>query len=177
MNLRGEKILLRFFKISDAEFIFNNITNPDVRFQLRSLPDPYNIEHAYEFLAKVERDFTSGTAIHLGIEKTESSELAGVIGAILPEAGSDEAEIGYWIAKQDWGRGYASAAIKLMLNFLKYERGICNVKALVFENNFASVKVLEKNGFVNKGLSEQQYCNSLNDAKIILFKKSLDSKS
>jgi RimJ/RimL family protein N-acetyltransferase len=52
--------------------------------------------------------------------------------------------VGYWIGKEHWGRGVASAAVALLLDEVK-ERPI---HARVARDNVASIKVLERNGFV-----------------------------
>lgn len=51
--------------------------------------------------------------------------------------------IGYWIAKEDWGRGYASRALELMLQ----ETSVRPLHAYAAKSNVASIRVLEKCGF------------------------------
>jgi RimJ/RimL family protein N-acetyltransferase len=53
-------------------------------------------------------------------------------------------ELGYWIGREFWGRGIATAAVR---EFLRHEplRPLC---AGVAEHNRASIRVLEKCGFV-----------------------------
>ena len=52
--------------------------------------------------------------------------------------------IGYWYGRDAWGRGTASAALEQFLR-LETQRPIC---AWVIPSNGASMRVLEKNGFV-----------------------------
>ena len=54
-------------------------------------------------------------------------------------------EIGYWIGREHWGQGVASAAVVLLLLDLVRERPVFAYVAL---GNAASVRVLEKAGFV-----------------------------
>ena len=53
-------------------------------------------------------------------------------------------EVGYWIGKEHWGKGIASSALALLLNEVR-ERPIY---AWVVSSNAASIRVLEKAGFV-----------------------------
>lgn len=52
-------------------------------------------------------------------------------------------EIGYWIAREHWGKGIASRSLAMFLREVK-ERPL---HAFVVADNVGSVRVLEKNGF------------------------------
>lgn len=56
-------------------------------------------------------------------------------------------EFGYWIGREYWGRGYASFAVKMALEFAFRNLRLQKVCAGVLESNSASRRVLEKNGF------------------------------
>lgn len=66
-----------------------------------------------------------------------------VVGAvnISPSEGSDS--IGYWIAREHWGRGIATRAVALMLR--EFQRR--PLFATAAGHNQPSIRVLEKNGF------------------------------
>lgn len=68
-------------------------------------------------------------------------ELVGSIN-ISPHEG--EPSIGYWIAREHWGRGIATRAIGLMLA----EVGVRPLVAQVWDRNIASLRALERHGFV-----------------------------
>lgn len=55
----------------------------------------------------------------------------------------DQATIGYWIARDFWGRGVATTALRLLL----LEDSIRPLFARVATSNIASLRVLQKNGF------------------------------
>ena len=52
--------------------------------------------------------------------------------------------VGYWIGKAYWGRGIASAALRLFLDDVERHRPLL---ATVVEHNAGSRRVLEKAGF------------------------------
>jgi RimJ/RimL family protein N-acetyltransferase len=60
--------------------------------------------------------------------------------------------IGYWIAREFWGRGLATAALTELLRELQ-ERPL---HALVSTDNVASIRVLEKCGFVEVGPADDK---------------------
>jgi ribosomal-protein-alanine N-acetyltransferase len=63
------------------------------------------------------------------------------------------ATLGYWIAEADGGRGYATAAVRLITNFAFGTAGLHRLQAAVMPRNAASLRVLEKAGFRREGLA------------------------
>jgi RimJ/RimL family protein N-acetyltransferase len=62
-----------------------------------------------------------------------------------------EAELGYWIGKPYWGGGRATAAAEVTLAFGFETLGLRAIRAVCLEDNFASLRVLEKLGFIPTG--------------------------
>ncbi|MFZ5623796.1 MAG: GNAT family N-acetyltransferase [Gemmatimonadota bacterium] len=60
------------------------------------------------------------------------------------------AELGYWLGRAFWGRGIATAAVRTLSDRALAEPDIYRLEAGVFSWNPASVRVLEKAGFVRE---------------------------
>ena len=79
----------------------------------------------------------------------ENGEPVGMICCVPgPEEKSAGAELGYWIGRKWWGKGYATRAVSEVVD--KTYADIPYVEciyALPYSNNNASCRVLEKNGF------------------------------
>jgi [ribosomal protein S5]-alanine N-acetyltransferase len=60
---------------------------------------------------------------------------------------SPNAEVGYWLGEAFWGKGIATAAVNLILEYGFLMLNLKRIYADVFEYNEASKKVLLKNGF------------------------------
>jgi RimJ/RimL family protein N-acetyltransferase len=73
-------------------------------------------------------------------------QVAGNIGA-WTDAASNDRLISYWIGREFWGRGIASAA---MAQFLRLESAR-PLSARVVSHNVGSIRVLEKAGFARVG--------------------------
>ena len=56
-------------------------------------------------------------------------------------------EIGYHIAIEYNGKGYATEAVKLFLDYLKEHTDLTEIYGIALSDNLASRRVLEKNGF------------------------------
>lgn len=139
------KVLLRKWKRQDIEPLALLANNKKIADNLRDIfPHPYTLQNAQEWIGMNEkRDPSSNFAIEV------DGELAGSCGmVILEDVYRHSAEIGYWIAEPFWGKGIATDAIRLLLEKISSEfPAIIRVSAEIFENNKASMRVLEKNGF------------------------------
>lgn len=85
------------------------------------------------------------------IVEAASGRIVGSISAFVPR-GEDlraaaEVEVGYWIGHSCWGKGYATAALGLLLGEIGKLPEVRRVTARCREANVASRRVLEKSGF------------------------------
>jgi RimJ/RimL family protein N-acetyltransferase len=70
-----------------------------------------------------------------------------VVGDIVSWLDNGRRQVGYWIGRSHWGKGFATAALRLMLDEIKDRP----VTAHVVLDNVGSQRVLEKCGFVRVG--------------------------
>jgi len=61
-------------------------------------------------------------------------------------------EIGYMVTPEGRGKGYCTEAVAIILDYLYLLREIDRIQALIAEENVASKRVLEKNGFKKEGV-------------------------
>jgi len=108
------------------------------------IPFPYDQRHADEFIALVSTEMAEGRALVFAVEERLSGALVGCVGASL-KAGT--AEIGYWIGKDHWGKGYATEALRRCLRVLFKNFGLGLIWAAVLPENQGSRRVVEKAGF------------------------------
>ena len=72
-------------------------------------------------------------------------------------------EVGYHIAKEFTGKGYATEALTALLQFAKAEKKLCKVYGICVSENAASKKVLEKCGFKKEYEGPGEYQGNLTD--------------
>ncbi|WP_369174201.1 GNAT family N-acetyltransferase [Streptomyces sp. R28] len=70
-----------------------------------------------------------------------------VVGSVATFPMEGDTELTYWIRKDWWGKGVATAAVAALLDEVKHRP----IHARVVEDNTGSVRVLERNGFVRVG--------------------------
>jgi [ribosomal protein S5]-alanine N-acetyltransferase len=78
-----------------------------------------------------------------------------IVGSIIKFQMGDDKEISYWLDRKFWGKGYCSKALSM---FLESETDRPLNGRVAFDN-LGSQRVLEKNGFVNKG-HDRGYANA-----------------
>jgi RimJ/RimL family protein N-acetyltransferase len=71
--------------------------------------------------------------------------------------GTDEIEMGYWIARPHWGLGYATEAGRALIDIARHSLGLGKLSAGHFLDNPASGRVLQKLGFRPLGLTLPRY--------------------
>jgi RimJ/RimL family protein N-acetyltransferase len=81
---------------------------------------------------------------------TLDDELIGVANLTITDAGS-KGELGYVLARDSWGRGYATEVARRLIVFGFNELGLRRITATCHPDNFASARVLEKRGCTSRG--------------------------
>lgn len=84
------------------------------------------------------------------ITKTLNEEFIGVAKIELKEKISNEAELGYLILPEFWGKGIAGKVAKRLIELASEEKQLDKLYAIIDPENIPSRKVLEKNGFISK---------------------------
>lgn len=144
MNLKGNQIRLRLLEKSDAQPLAKVANNKKIADNLRDVfPYPYTIKDANWFIDMVQ---SQAETPRFAIEY--QGEFAGMIGLHLqPDVYRKSVEIGYWLGEPFWGKGIATEAVKLIVDYGFKNLDINRIWAGVFAYNAGSKRVLEKNGF------------------------------
>lgn len=138
-----ERLLLRPGWAEDAPALAVAIDDAQIARNLTRVPWPYALGDAEDFLGLPTDPLRPQFLVCL----RDTNQIVGGIGL----SGDSEAELGYWIARAHWGRGYATEAGQAVLaladNSLRLPR-ICARRML---DNAASAIVLRKLGFQRTG--------------------------
>lgn len=148
-KLNGSFINLRELSVNDAERI-TSFMNYRIAKNLYDVPYPYTIKNAVDFIRSSHSDFNSFKAIHFAIEYKPVNNLLplfiGVISLKDIDSVKKKASLGYWIGEEYWGKGIATASVRLIISYGFSELGLEEIYAYVFHENKASIRVLEKSG-------------------------------
>ena len=118
------------------------------------VPHPYPPEAAIDFVTTTREAWGNDDSYTFGLVEKESGDFVGAMG-LHPEPRHHLAEIGYWIGKPHWGKGYATQALGLIIRFAFEEVGLNRVQARHFTSNPASGRVMQKANMQYEGTSRQ----------------------
>ncbi|MBL8910624.1 MAG: GNAT family N-acetyltransferase [Archangium sp.] len=142
--------LLRPLRESDVDSITRHANDRDVWRNLRdAFPHPYGPDDARKFLAMQAEP--SSTARVFGIDV--GGTIVGACGLHpQPDVYARSAEIGYWLGSAFHGRGLMTKVVRAVTEFGFGHEWMERIYASVFEWNPASMRVLEKCGYVREGV-------------------------
>jgi len=147
MFARTERLLLRPGWAEDAPALAQAIADEMIVRNLAVVPWPYSLRDAEAFLAAPRDPVLPSMLI---FERTEGEpQLVGSCG--LGRRASGSVELGYWISRPFWGRGFATEAGTALVGIAR-ALGIARLEASHFIDNPASGRVLEKLGFQSTGM-------------------------
>jgi RimJ/RimL family protein N-acetyltransferase len=150
-RLETERMWLRWPRAADAEALARLAGDPAVSSQTASIPHPYNISDAEQFVRRARAENESGRGLVLALAlKRQPNEAIGVIGA----HGSDfrgTALLGYWLGREFWGQGLMTEAACVFVDLVFGMTSLGEIVADALPGNAASRRVQEKLGFATLG--------------------------
>jgi RimJ/RimL family protein N-acetyltransferase len=144
--------VVRDWLVSDVQSLVRHANNRKVWLNLRDrFPHPYTEADGRSFLSHVT-SAKPGTVWAIEVD----GEAAGGIGLVpLTDIERVSAEIGYWLGERFWGRGVTTEALKAVTVEAFRRFDLRRIFALPFADNIASIRVLEKAGYVLEGRMPQ----------------------
>lgn len=134
-------VSLRPLEDGDLEAIHRQVTDPEsIRMAAFTAEDQTD---RGAFLARTSRLRADTSVTHLVIDV--DGAVAGTIGSFRMD---DQLEVTYWVDRTQWGKGIASAALRILLA----ETAERPVFARAASDNVGSLRVLEKAGFGRVGV-------------------------
>ncbi|WP_216663637.1 MULTISPECIES: GNAT family N-acetyltransferase [unclassified Lentimicrobium] len=145
IEIHSSRLLLREIESSDTSAIFMYRSDAQTNQYQGWIPE--KLEEVNDFIEhKIAKEFNRlGTWFQLAIVLKESNKLIGDLGMHFLE--NDAVELGATIAQDYHGKGYATEALKGVINYLFNKVDKQKIKASVDPRNLASIAMIEKLGF------------------------------
>jgi RimJ/RimL family protein N-acetyltransferase len=151
LRLQGDRILLRDFQEEDREAFFALETDEAMFTYTKGRIDRASAESLQLAVFLEEPHLHPRPSYNLVVEDHEGFSGWAGIDRI---QGADSGQFGWYLRSDRWGRGYATEATRLLLDFGFAVLGRVTMWATADPENLASVRVLEKSGLTNRGLTE-----------------------
>ncbi len=158
MFARTERLLLRPSWPEDAQALYQAVAEETIVRNLAVVPWPYTAADARNF-AEMQHPLLYPQ--FLLWKRTDAAPR--LIGACGLGQHNGAAELGYWIARDHWGQGYASEAGRAVVEVAR-ALGHRNLISGHFTDNPASGRVLDKIGFRKTGKIEMRESNGRGQA-------------
>ncbi|MEZ4651637.1 MAG: GNAT family N-acetyltransferase [Candidatus Eisenbacteria bacterium] len=150
LPLSTARLRLRSVERSDTSFFFDLYSNEDVMRYWSTVPMTDRFQ-AEEWVENAIRYHERGQAIAFVVTKTQDGSPIGYCSLHSWHFESRRAELGYALAREHWGAGYMHEALSAVVELAFEQLGLHRLEADVEPANAASVRALERLGFVREG--------------------------
>ena len=173
-EIRTERLSIRSPEIDHTYELTQLINDKDVIKWLSDTPFPYTLNHAEEFIERSQEETLKQESYNLMI--FHNGKMLGGIG--LRDFYNKSCQVGYWLGKQYWGNGFATEALKSILDFGFGQLNLEKIYAAYKIGNEGSIRVLAKCGF-KYSRKKYEYDSELNEeallTEVILRKEGLST--
>ncbi len=163
--METERLILRKWKETDAEDLFEYARAPDVG-PIAGWQPHRSVEESLDVI----RNVFDGAECYAVCEK-ENGKAIGAIelklnGHTDMTERDDECELGYWLGKPFWGRGYMPEAAKEIIRHGFEDLGMNTIWCGYYDGNRKSARVQEKLGFVYHHTCNEVPVPLLNEVRV-----------
>jgi RimJ/RimL family protein N-acetyltransferase len=152
-SLATERLMLRGVVNADAQAVAKLAADAGVAAMTTNIPHPYTLADADGWVAR-GRELDWSREAGFVIEHRHF----GVVGALgFRPTANGRTELGYWLGRPFWNRGYATEAVRAALDWARRDWRRKLVVAGHFVDNPASGQVLVKAGFLYTGDVEPRW--------------------
>ena len=141
-------VLKKPTKKRNKKLIVSQIGDWEIAKWLSGVPYPYTEQKAEEWLNNINDD-------DLLFSIFRNNSLIGGVGLSLEE--DNDLDLGFWIGRDHWGKGYATEAAMGLIKYTQKEFNFKQIKACYIKGNTGSSNVLRKLGFEEIGECEEYF--------------------
>ncbi|MDO3423645.1 GNAT family protein [Chryseobacterium sp. APV1] len=150
MHLETERLLIRDIALDDKQAVFNYRSDAEANKFQSWIPE--TLEDVEQFIERNNKEFNQPESWYqVLITEKDTKAVIGDIGIHFFGAENLQTELGITLNKDFQGRGYASEALKGVINFLFSDLKKHRIMASVDPENIDSLKLMERIGFRKEG--------------------------
>src|SRR5579884_421038 len=154
--LETTRLRLRPLNMTDAPAMFAYGSDPEIARLGMWLPLA-NLAESEADIREVLAGYQNGEQWTWAIEQQGDDTMIGRCDLLKYRRIHRNAEVGYTLARQVWGKGYATEALHTLAQFAFSQLQLHRLEALVLDFNIASIRVLEKVGMRREGIKHEAY--------------------
>lgn len=155
-TIRTARLSLRPFTRADAGVVAEFAGAIEIADTTISIPHPYSLQAALDWIASHRRARERGRSFRFAVTEVELAQLVGCVELRGLDPEHAQAELGFWIGKPFWRRGYAAEAGSAVVRFGFESLALNRIYAFHMARNPASGRVLQKLGMQREGILRQR---------------------
>jgi ribosomal-protein-alanine N-acetyltransferase len=155
-TLRTGRLVLGAFDLDDAPELQRLAGAREIADTTVSIPHPYELDHAVAWIGQQRREAVRGRATTFAIRLLSKGTLIGSAGLRDIDPEHLQAELGFWIGREWWGKGFAREAAAAVIHFGFESLGLNRICAHHMVRNPAAGRVLEAAGMQPEGVLRQR---------------------
>lgn len=165
MTLETERLILRPWKESDAQSLYEYAKDPDVG-PIAGWPPHQSVDESKNIIKNVFQ----GAECYAICQKEDNIAIGAIElklnGYTDMTKKDDECELGYWLGKPFWNKGYMTEAVKELLRHGFEDLDMNIIWCGYYEGNIKSKRVQEKVGFVYHHTCQKAPVPLLNEVRV-----------
>lgn len=154
--LTTERLVLRETADHDVDAVFEMESDP-VAMRYWSRPPMEDISEAQTSVERAKGFFATRAGLRWSICRPADDWMLGHVSLFDFSEQSGRAEIGYGLARPHWGRGYMHEALTAVVDYAFGPLGLRRLEADTDPRNQASLRALERLGFVREGFLRERW--------------------
>lgn len=151
-RIETARLCLRKPRLADAANFFECYTRDPLVARYTTWQPHSSPQETVEFITECIRAWDSGSRLTYVLTERNVDEGVGTLEA---RVRGPIVDIGYVLARPLWGKGLMAEAIRAVVEAALLEPGLYRVQATCDVENLASIRVLEKSGFLREGRLER----------------------
>ena len=155
-TLEGQTIRLRWLTGADVPALHAIFSDPEVT-RYWATPPLASEDAAAALLAEIHENVRIRKGFQWGIARRDDDGVIGTCTLYQPDFRHQRCEIGFALARAHWGKGHATEALGLAIPFAFEVLQFRRIEADVDPRNAASLRSLERLGFVREGYLRERY--------------------
>lgn len=145
-------VTLRPWRPTDVQAVYEACQDPDIA-RFIPIPQPYTPEDGAWFVAHAAEESATGPSAHFAIVDPSTDRLLGSISRHGPNAPTGHrAMFGYWLAREARGKGLATRALRLIVDWTMATTGVIRFELYTDVANERSGRVAVRAGFEPEGI-------------------------
>jgi ribosomal-protein-alanine N-acetyltransferase len=155
-TLTGPRVNLRWLSHEDAPALFKIFGDPEVM-RFWSSPPLKDLAGAAKLVDEIHELFKARRLYQWGVYRRDGDTVFGTCTLFNVDPVHRRAEVGFAIARDAWGQGFVTEALRLLIRFSFETLAMHRLEADADPENVRSLRLLERQGFRREGYLRERW--------------------